>query len=156
MFKKPIFLITFITMIFAVVASAYIPNLNEELQRNTELIKQYKEGIKSLEERNKLLKAEKAKNPKLYEEKPSFEDTKDAYIYRIKLGGAEAKNVNMTIKDHYLSIEMNIKVEEKTQNAYYASSRYFFQSYAIPKNVKEDEIKHSVEGDYFVITMPKK
>ena len=72
-----------------------------------------------------------------------------------KLNGAEANKISFTIKDHYLSIEMNIKNEEKTDSSYYASSRYFSQVYSIPKNVDESKIKHEVDGDYFVILMPK-
>lgn len=131
-------------------------DLNEELQRNTALIQKYKKSIEKLEKRNAYLEAQKAKNPKLYEKKPLFEETKDAYIHRIKLGGAEAKNVSFIIKDHQLSIEMNIKTEQKSEQSYFASSQYFFQSYSIPKNVEESKIRHEVDGDYFVVVMPKK
>ena len=156
MFKKSIVLSTILATFLTTTLSAYIYNLNDELDRNTKLIKQYKQGITNLEKRNKFLLEQKSKNPKLYEVKKAFEETKKAYIYRIKLDGAEAKNVSFTIKDHMLSIEMNIKMEEKSERGYYASSRYFYQSYLIPKNVDEEKIKHSVDGDYFVITMPKK
>ena len=88
--------------------------------------------------------------------KELYEVTKDSYVYRIKLNGAKADKISFTIKNHYLSIEMNIKTEEKTDSSYYASSRYFSQMYSIPKNVDESKIKHEVDGDYFVITMPKK
>ena len=131
-------------------------DLNDELQRNTNLIKEYKSSIKDLEKRNKFLLDEKAKNPKLYEKKALYEETKDAYIYRVKLNGSEAKNISFTIKNHYLSIEMNIKTEQKSENSYYASSKYFYQSYNIPSNVDESKIKHEIDGDYFVVIMPKK
>lgn len=131
-------------------------NLNDELERNKAIIQDYKDGIKALEERNKFLLDKKAKNPHLYVQKVLYEETKDSYIHRIKLNGAEANKISFTIKDHYLSIEMNIKNEEKTENSYYASSRYFSQVYSIPSNVDESKIKHEVDGDYFVILMPKK
>ena len=130
-------------------------NLNDELKHNRQLIKEYKDKVQLLEERNKFLLAEKAKNPKLYEEKKLYEESKESYIYRIKLNGAEANKVSFTIKDHFLSIEMNLKSEEKTNSSYYVSSRYFSEIYAIPKNVDESKIKHEVDGDYFVIVMPK-
>jgi HSP20 family molecular chaperone IbpA len=135
---------------------SFFLNLDDEVQRNTQLIKEYKVSIKELEKRNKYLLDEKAKNPKLYEKKPLYEETKDAYIYRLKLNGSEAKNISFTIKNHNLSIEMNIKTEEKTEGSYYASSRYFYQSYSIPSNVDESKIKHEIDGDYFVVKMPKK
>jgi HSP20 family molecular chaperone IbpA len=134
----------------------FIFDLDDELKANQELIKDYKARIAKLEKRNKFLLEQKAKNPKLYEKKPLYEETKNAYIYRVKLNGAEAKNISFVIKDHVLSIEMNIKTEHKDKNSYYASSRYFFQQYSIPSDVDESKIKNSVDGDYFVITMPKK
>ncbi len=137
-------------------AFGFTLDLNEELERNTKLIEEYKSSIKNLEERNKVLLEKKAKNPKLYEKKALYEDTKDAYIHRIKLNGSEAKNISFTIKDHYLSVEMNIKTEQKDGKNYYASSKYFFQSYNIPSDVDESKIKHEVDGDYFVVVMPKK
>lgn len=137
-------------------STTIIPNLNEELVHNTALIKEYKSALQELEKRNQFLKAEKNKNPKLYEVKPLFEETKDAYINRVKLNGAEAKNLNFTIKDHVVTLEMQMKTERKDKSGYYSSSQYFFQSYPVPKDVNEEKIKHSVDGDYFVITMPKK
>ena len=134
----------------------FFVDLDSEVQNNTQLIKEYKNRIAKLEKRNKFLLDEKAKNPKLYEKKPLYEETKDAYINRIKLNGASAKNVNFTISNHTLSIEMNIKTERKSKDGYYASSRYFYQSYSIPSNVDETKIEHKIDGDYFVIIMPKK
>jgi len=55
-----------------------------------------------------------------------------------------------------LSLEMSIKITRDDKNGYYQSSRSFFQEYSIPKNVKESEITAYVDGDYFVIKMPKK
>ena len=159
MLQKPLLLsvITSITLSTSIYAfGGFTLNLNDELKRNNVLIKEYKDGIKSLEERNKFLLEKKAKNPKLYEKKALYEETKDAYIHRVKLNGAQANKINFTIKNHHLSIEMNIKSEEKTDKSYYASSRYFSQVYSIPKDVDESKIKHEVNGDYFVVVMPKK
>lgn len=155
MFKK--ILVTSLFSIAAVqLSAAVIPHLNQELMHNKVLIKEYKEALKELEKRNQFLSAEKAKNPKLYEVKPLFEERKDAYIYRVKLNGAEAKNINFTIKDHVVTLEMQMKTERQDKDGYYSSSQYFFQSYTVPKDVQEKKIDHSVDGDYFVITMPKK
>ncbi len=132
-----------------------IPNLEEELAHNKVMITEYKAALDRLEKRNKFLAAEKSKHPKLYVSKPLYEETKKAYIHRIKLNGAEAQNISFTIKDHTVSLEMNIKTERTDKDNYYASSQYFFQSYKVPDNVKENKISHNVDGDYFVITMPK-
>ena len=159
MLQKPLLVsaiasLTLSTSIYAF--GGFTLNLNDELKQNNILIKKYKDGIKSLEKRNKFLLEKKAKNPKLYIKKALYEETKDAYIHRVKLNGAQANKISFTIRDHYLSIEMNIKNEEKSDKSYYASSRYFSQTYSIPQNVDESKIKHEVDGDYFVIVMPKK
>jgi len=137
-------------------AAEYIPHLHSELERNKRIIQEYEKGIQQLKERNKFLEEQKKKNPKLYVTKPLFEETKDAYIQRVKLQGAEAKNINFKIEKHMLSLEMNIKITRDDKDGYYQSSRSFYQEYSIPKNVDESKISHSIDGDYFVITMPKK
>ncbi len=155
MFKKLTFL-TVITATSLLASAAIIPNLNKELVHNQALIKEYKEALSNLEKRNDFLLEQKNKNPELYEVKPLFEDTKEAYINRIKLNGASPKNINSTIKNHTLTLEMQMKTERKDKNGYFSSSQYFFQSYPIPKDVNEEKIKYSVDGDYYVINMPKK
>lgn len=137
-------------------SSTYIPNLNSELQRNTRIIQEYEKGIKQLKERNKFLVEQKKNNPKLYESKPLFEETKRAYIQRIKLNGAEAKNLNFKIQNHMVAIDMNIKTTRNDKDGYFESSRSFYQEYAIPKDVQESKITNYIDGDYFVIKMPKK
>ena len=153
---KTLTLLTALTTTSLFASTVVIPHLNEELVHNKALIKEYKEALSNLEKRNSYLETEKKKNPKLYEVKPLFEETKSAYINRVKLNGAEAKNINFTIKDHLVTLEMQMKTERKDKNGYFSSSQYFFQSYPVPNNVDEEKIKHSVDGDYFVITMPKK
>jgi len=134
----------------------YIPNLNDELSYNQKMIKEYKSAISKLEKRNKYLKNIKKKNPKLYVTKPLYEDKKDRYIYRIKLDGAKTKNLNFTIKNHKIFLEMNLKTEKNDKNGYYFSSQNFYQEFTIPTDVKESKIKNRVDGDYFEIIMPKK
>ncbi len=137
-------------------AHTYVPNLNEELSYNKTIIKEYKETIKKLEKRNTFLEKVKKENPKLYVKKPLYEEKKDKYIYRIKLEGAKAKNLNFTIKDHMASVEMALKTERHDKNGYFSSSQNFYQQFSIPKNVKEEKIIDRVNGDYFEIIMPKK
>ena len=106
--------------------------------------------------KNAYLKRERAKHPELYVKKPLFEETKNAYIQRIKLNGAKTDALNFTIKNNRIFISMNIKSEEKGKDAYFYSSRSFAQTFFIPDNVKQDKIKHDIDGDYFTISMPKK
>ena len=137
-------------------SSSYIPHLDREFQRNARIIEEYQKGIEQLKERNKLLLEQKKNNPKLYETKPLYEETQDAYIQRIKLNGAQAKNLNFTIKNHMINLKMNIKITKDDENGYYQSSRSFYQEYSIPKDVQESKITNFIDGDYFVIKMPKK
>jgi len=153
---KKILLSSSILSVSLFASSAFIPNLNQELKDNQELIKNHKNNIKKLEKRNKVLLKAKKEDPKLYESKPLYENTKKAYIYRIRLNGADTKNINFTIKNHILSIQMDIKTTRNDKNGYFESSRFFYQEYSIPKNVQESKISHKKIGNYYVITMPKK
>ena len=146
--------IVLVTSSFA--SEAYIPNLNEELSYNKTIIKEYKDTLKKLEKRNKYLEKVKKENPKLYVQKPLYEEKKNEYIYRIKLAGAKAKNLNFKIENHMASVEMALKTERHDKNGYYSSSQNFYQQFSIPKNVKEEKITNRVNGDYFEIIMPKK
>ena len=140
----------------ALSASNYIPNLNDELSYNKQMIEKSKKLIKKLEKRNTYLEKLKKENPKLYISKPLYEDLKDKYIYRVKLDGAKAKNLNFTIKNHTIMLEMNLKTEKTDNNGYFMSSQHFYQEFSIPNNVEESKIKNKVDGDYFEIIMPKK
>ncbi len=136
--------------------SLFNVDINQEIERNKQLIKKYEESIEKLKEQNKYMLKEKAKNPQLYVKKPLYEDLKDKYIYRIKLNGAKADALNFMVKDNVASVKMDMKREEKNENGYFYSSQQFSSSYSIPKNVKQDKIEHKVDGDYFTIIMPKK
>ncbi|MBC8237518.1 MAG: Hsp20/alpha crystallin family protein [Helicobacteraceae bacterium] len=131
-------------------------DIDKKIQRNANLIKEYESRIKQLEERNKYLRDEKAKNPALYVKKPLYEDLKDKYIHRIKLNGAQTDKINFMIKDDVVSLNMNMKNEEKSQDAYFYNSFYFSRSFSIPNDVAQDKISHKIDGDYFEIIMPKK
>jgi HSP20 family molecular chaperone IbpA len=137
-------------------ANSYVPHLSSELKRNERIILEYEKAIEQLKERNKFLVEAKKKNPKMYEEKALFEETKNAYIQRVKLDGAEANNIDFKVENHMLSLQMSIKITRDDKDGYYQSSRSFYQEYSIPKDVEESKISHAQEGDYFVITMPKK
>jgi len=136
--------------------SLFNVDINQEIERNKQLIEKYEKSIKKLREQNKYMLKEKAKNPQLYVKKPLYEDLKDKYIYRIKLNGAKADALNFMVKDNVASVKMDMKREEKNENGYFYSSQQFSSSYSIPKNVKQDKIEHKVDGDYFTIIMPKK
>lgn len=131
-------------------------DIDKRIDRNNALIKQYEQSISKLKKENKSILEKKSKNPELYVKKPLYEDLKDKYIYRIKLNGAKADSLNFMIKDDVVSLNMNMKMEEKNEHGYFYNSHYFSTSYSIPSDVKQDKISHKVDGDYFTILMPKK
>ncbi len=148
-----------LTLILTSSASAFglhSLDIDSEIQYNDKRIKEYQKAVKQLQKKNQYLKSEKAKNPQLYIKKPLYEVKKDKYIYRIKLNGAKTEALNFVIKNDMVSISMNIKNEQKDSQSYFFSSRYFSSSYQIPKDVNQEKIKHHIDGDYFVIEMPKK
>ena len=147
-------LVLLTTSLFA--KSEYIPNLNDEISYNTKMLQEYKATIKKLEQRNKYLTNIKQKNPNLYVEKPLYEETKKAYIYRVKLAGAKAKNLNFKIEKHLASVEMYLKTERHNKNGYYSSTQNFYEQFSIPKDVEEEKITNKINGDYFEAIMPKK
>ena len=131
-------------------------DINQQIEYNQQRVKEYQKAIKQLEKEIKYLKTEKAKNPELYVKKPLFEDLKDRYLYRIKLNGAKMDALNFVIKDNSISISMNIKNEQKDSQGYFFSSRHFARSFTIPANVDQEKITNRMDGDYFLIEMPKK
>jgi HSP20 family molecular chaperone IbpA len=137
-------------------SSQYIPNLNDEYSYNKKMLTEYKSIIKKLETRNRYLAKVKKENPKLYVQKALYENKKNEYIYRVKLAGAKAKNLNFKIENHMASVQMALKTERNDKNGYYSSSQNFYQEFSIPKDVKEDKIVNKINGDYFEIIMPKK
>ena len=137
-------------------AFGFHPDIQDEISYNKKQIKEYEKAITSLKKKNEYLIKEQAKHPELYVKKPLFEETKTAYIQRIKLNGAKTDALNFTIKNNRIFISMNIKSENKEKGAYFYSSRSFAQTFFIPENVQQDKIKHVIDGDYFTITMPKK
>ncbi len=131
-------------------------DINQQVKHNNELIKEYKVAISKLENQNKQIQDEIDKNPQLYVKKPLYENQKDKYIYRIKLNGAKAQALNFLIKNNVASVKMDMQHEEKNDEGYFYSSQYFSTSYSIPEDVAQNKITHKVDGDYFVIEMPKK
>ena len=131
-------------------------DINQQIEYDEQRIKEYQKAIKKLEKEIKYLKSEKKKNPELYVKKPLFENLKDKYLYRIKLNGAKMDALNFVIKDNSISISMNIKNEQKDNQGYFFSSRHFARSFTIPANVNQEKITNRMDGDYFLIEMPKK
>lgn len=136
--------------------NSYIYNINDQIQNNQQLIKQYEEAIARLKQRNHFLLQQKNAHPLLYKSLPAFSNTKTAYIYRIKLNGAKPQHINFKIQDNMLSLSMDMQTKHAGKNSFFESSQYFYQSFTLPKHIDVQDITHKIVGDYFVITIPKK
>ncbi len=156
--KKSLFFIPIVATILSSSLYAfpfYTPDISTQIEDNKRLIKQYEATIKKLKADNKHMLEEKKKHPELYVKKPLFEETKKAYIYRIKLNGSKAESLKFEIKDSRVNVSMDMKQEQKSDDGYYYSSQYFSTQYKIPDDVIQDKITHFTDGDYFTIKMPK-
>lgn len=136
--------------------SNYIQNLNNQIQNNQQLIKQYTNAIKKLQQRNKFLLQQRNRHPLLYKQLPAFSNTKKAYIYRIELNGQRPQNIKFQVDNGMLSLSMNMQQKQQNKNSFFESSQYFYQSFMLPKDVNVKDITHKIIGNYFVITIPKK
>ncbi|MCF6331324.1 MAG: Hsp20/alpha crystallin family protein [Sulfurimonas sp.] len=128
----------------------------KRVELNNNLIKKYEKVINKLKAENKYILEEKAKNPQLYVKKKLFEELDDKYLYRIKLNGSKADSLNFMVKNNVVTVSMDMRREVKSDTEYFYSSQYFSNSYKVPLDVVQEEIKHKIEGDYFTIIMPKK
>ena len=127
----------------------------KEIKNIESLIIEYKNKIKRLKDRNVKIDKKIAENPKKYEIKKLEEENDKEYIYRIKLNGAEVKNLNMKIQNNYITISMEQKTEKKDNGHYFMSSSSFLKTFQIPQNVEQSKITNDIDGDYFIIKMPK-
>jgi HSP20 family molecular chaperone IbpA len=127
----------------------------ETKKNNLKEIKILETKINKLVDEN--LKIDKIikKNPKLYEKKKTVEETKNDYFFRYKLNGANIKNINFKIEHNKIYVNMDLRKEEKTKNNYFFNERTYSEIFTIPNDVKQNKIKHFVDGDYFTIKLPK-
>lgn len=82
------------------------------------------------------------------------EETKDGYLIKINLKpfNNEPKNVDVKVKGKHVSISANYK--SKTQNQ--SSSSEFYQSLTLPSKIDDKAVTQKKEGNFLVITIPKK
>nr|ACO15237.1 Heat shock protein beta-1 [Caligus clemensi] len=76
----------------------------------------------------------------------SMENSKDALIIKLKAHQFKPEEMKIEVKEGYLHI--NVKHEEKSEDGSSFSSEQFTRAYALPKNVKTEDItsKLSSEG----------
>lgn len=83
-----------------------------------------------------------------------LKELKEAYQIKINLKpfNNDEKNVNVKINGNKIAV--SAKYQSKSQNA--ANESNFYQSLTLPTKIKENNIKKQKEGDFLVITIPKK
>lgn len=81
-------------------------------------------------------------------------ETKDSYLIKINLKpfNNDPKNVDVKVKGKHISISANYKSKNENQS----SSSQFYQSLTLPSKIDDKSVVQKREGDFLVITIPKK
>lgn len=81
-------------------------------------------------------------------------ETKDSYLIKIDLKpfNNDPKNVDVKVKGKHVSISANYKSKTKNQS----SSSEFYQSLTLPSKIDDKAVEQKQEGNFLVITIPKK
>lgn len=82
------------------------------------------------------------------------EETKDNYKISVDLKPFNNDEKNVDVKTHGRTV--SISAEYKSNDKQNFSSSQFHQTLTLPSKIKTNEIKKEKQGDYLVITLPKK
>ncbi len=83
----------------------------------------------------------------------------DAYYASVELPGVQKDDVDVSLKDHVLTIkgEKKSEIEDKKEGYYRVERSYgsFARSIRLPETVKQDEISANLENGVLEIKVPK-
>lgn len=89
-----------------------------------------------------------------------IKETDNAYELACELPGLEKKDITLDVKDNYLTIkgEKKIEKDEKKDNFHKIERSYgsFCRSFNIPQNVKAENIKAQMKNGILKVSLPKK
>ena len=94
--------------------------------------------------------------------KTDIKETEKQYELQIEMPGVEKQNVNIELKDGYLTVSTEHKQEneEKSENGSYIRRERSYgsssRSYYIGKQIKEEDICASLDNGILNIIVPKK
>lgn len=85
--------------------------------------------------------------------------TEDSYVITVELPGVAAENVDVTIRDHVLTLkgEKKFEREESGKTYFFSERRYgaFQRSFRLPPDVDEDEISADFKDGVLTLKAPK-
>jgi HSP20 family protein len=89
----------------------------------------------------------------------NIEETDDSFVVSMAVPGVDKDKLNIEVNENMLTVsaEMEERTEEDDKN--YTRKEYsyrsFKRSFALPENVKEEDIKANCENGELKITLPK-
>ena len=92
--------------------------------------------------------------------KTDIKETKDNYIIEMDLPGYEKENINLSLKDGYLTISANVHKEtnEKDEEKYLRQERFYGEcsrSFFVGEDVEVEDIKASFRNGILNLEVPK-
>jgi len=93
--------------------------------------------------------------------KTDIEEGKDKYIIEMDLPGYQKENINLSLKEGYLSIHAKVSKEENDeQDKKYVRRERFYgecsRSFYVGDNIKEEDINAQFKDGILKIDIPKK
>ena len=93
--------------------------------------------------------------------KTDIKETKDNYLIEMDLPGYDKDNINLSLKDGYLSISAKVEKEENQndEEKYVRKERFYGEcsrSFYVGDNLTEEDISAEFKNGILKITVPKK
>ena len=93
--------------------------------------------------------------------KTDIKETKDNYLIEMDLPGYDKDNINLSLKDGYLSISAKVEKEENEneEEKYVRKERFYGEcsrSFYVGDNLTEEDISAEFKNGILKITVPKK
>lgn len=86
-------------------------------------------------------------------------ETENAYVFKADLPGVKKEDIDITVKDGYLTVSADRKEEKKQENGdyhfYERSSGSMKRSFRIPGEIKSDAVKAEFHNGVLELTIPK-
>lgn len=93
--------------------------------------------------------------------KTDIKESKDKYIIEMDLPGYEKENINLSLKDGYLSVSAKVEKEENDdeEEKFVRRERFFGEcsrSFYVGDNLTEEDINAEFKNGILKISVPKK
>ena len=92
--------------------------------------------------------------------KTDIKETKDNYLIEMDLPGYDKDNINLSLKDGYLSISAKVEKEDNSEEEKFVRRERFCgecsRSFYVGDNLTEEDISAEFKNGILKITVPKK